>query len=152
MTRRKPVGFIRQPFSSSSGADDRLEFIRCVGGREPQIHELLMFAKDGITRKVHPFAQIDVGNFSGDCFCNAYGTEIGVSIYIQKMINGSVERLDVPAPSYGTGIAWTENILVPNSRWGGGGTYETWASATCSRPRFNGSDDSLDGWLDEQWI
>ena len=54
---------MHQPSNSSSGADDRLEFIRCVGGREPR---------------------------------------------------GSVERIGVPSPSCGTGVAWTENILVPN--------------------------------------
>ena len=35
MTRRKPVRVIRQTLNSGSGADDRLEFIRCVGGQEP---------------------------------------------------------------------------------------------------------------------
>ena len=71
-----------------------------------------------------------------------------MSIYGRKLINGSVERLGIPAPSCGTGVALTENILVPNLRWGDGGNYETWASATCSRPRFN----RLDRWDDEKWI
>ena len=118
MTRRKPVGVIRQPSNSGSGADVRLEFIRCVGSREPQIHELWIFAEDGITREVHPFAWIDVGNFSRDCFRTTYATEIGhrVSIYGRKWINGSFEWLGVPAPSCDTGVTWTENILVPDSR------------------------------------
>ena len=118
MTRRKPVGVIRQPLKYDNGADDRLEFICCVGGREPQIHEFWIFAEDGIIREVHPFALIDVGNFSGDCFRTAYATEIGrrVSIYGRKSINGSVEWLGVPIPSCGTGVTWTENILVPDSR------------------------------------
>ena len=118
MTRRKPIGVIRQPSNSGSGADDRLEFICFVGGREPQIHELWIFAEDGITREVHPFARIDVGNFRGDCFRTTYTTEIGrrVSIYGRKLINGSVEWLGVPAPSCSTGVTWTENILVPDSR------------------------------------
>ena len=83
MTRRKTVGVIRQSSNSGSGADDRLEFIRYVGGREPQIHELWIFAEDGITREVHHFARIDVGDFSGDCFRTAYATGIGrrVPIY-----------------------------------------------------------------------
>ena len=68
MHRCKPVGVIYQPSSSGSGVEYGLEFIRCVGGREPQIHELWSFVEDGITREVHPFAQIDVGNFIGDCF------------------------------------------------------------------------------------
>ena len=75
MPRRKPVGVIRQPSNSGSGADDRLEFIRCVGGREPQIHELWTFAEDGITCKVHPFARAEVGDFYGDCFHTYYMTE-----------------------------------------------------------------------------
>ena len=83
MTKRKPVGVIRQPSNSGSRDEDGLEFIRCVGGQDP---------------------------------------------------HGSVERIDVPAPSCGTGVAWTENILVPDSRWGDGGSYKTWASTICSRP------------------
>ena len=33
MPRHEPVGVIRQTFNSGSGADDGLEFIRCIGGR-----------------------------------------------------------------------------------------------------------------------
>ena len=134
MPRRKSVGVIRQPSSSGSGGEDGLEFICCVGGQEPQIHKLWSFSKDGITRKVHPFGRIDVGNFSGDCFHTAYTTEIGrrVFVYGQKSINGSIEWIGVPDPSCGTGVAWTENILVPNSRSGDGCGYERWALATPS--------------------
>ena len=83
MPRRKPVGVIRQPSKSGGGADDRLEFICCLVRREPLIHELWSFAEDGITSEVHPFARIDIGDFSGDCFRTAYASEIGrrVSIY-----------------------------------------------------------------------
>ena len=89
MHRLKPVGVTRQPSSSGSGGEYGLEFIRCVGGREPQIHELWSFSKEVITRKVHTFARIDVGKSSGDCFHTAYATEIGrrVFIYSQKSIN-----------------------------------------------------------------
>ena len=140
MTRRKPVGVIRQPSNSGSGDEDGLEFIRCVGGREPQIHELWSFAKDGITREVHSFTRIDVGDFIGNCFHTAYATEIGrrVFIYGRKSINGSAKWLDLPAPSCGTGVAWTENIFFPCSFWGDGHGYERWAFATRSRPRFEG--------------
>ena len=68
MPRPETVKVIRQPSISGSGADDRLEFIRCVGGRQPQIHELWSFSEGRITRKVHPFVPIDIGDFSGDCF------------------------------------------------------------------------------------
>ena len=122
MTRRKPVVVIRQPSSCGSRDKDGLEFIRCVGGREPQIQELWSFSEDRITHKFHHFAQIDVDDFSGYCFDTAYATEIEriVFIYGRKSIDGSVEWLGVPAPSYGTGFPWNENIFVPNSCWGDG--------------------------------
>ena len=155
MTRQKPVGFIRQLSNSGSRADDRLQFIRCVGGREPQIHKLWTFAEDGITHKVHPFAHVDVSDFSGDCFHTYYMTEERhrVTMFGQISINVSVEWLGVPIPFYDTsGVPWIDNILVPELRWGDGNSYQVWASESCSRPHFGGSDDSLDGWLDEQWI
>ena len=129
MTRRKPVGVIRQPSRSGSGDEYGLEFIRCVGGRYPQIHELWSFAEYGITREKHPFERIYVSDFSGDCFHTAYATEIGrrVIIYGRESINGNVKWHGVPAPSCGTGVAWTENIFVPNSRWGEGYGYKNWA-------------------------
>ena len=53
MHRRKPVGVIRQTSISGSGANEGLEFIRFVGGRQPHIHKLWSFPKYGITREVH---------------------------------------------------------------------------------------------------
>ena len=41
-------------------------------------------------------------------------------------------------PFCGTGVAWTENILVPNSCWGYRCGYGRWTLATYSRPRFGG--------------
>ena len=35
-----------------------------------------------------------------------------------------LEWLGVPDPSCGIGVAWTENIFVPNSRLGDGRGYE----------------------------
>ena len=100
MPRRKPVGVIRQPSNSGSRADDKLEFIRCVGGQEPQIHELWTFAEDGITRKVHPFARVNVSNFSGDYFHTYFMTEERrrVTIFGQTSMNVSVKWLGVPIP------------------------------------------------------
>ena len=95
MPKCKPIGVIRQPSSSGGGGEDSLEFIRSVGGREPQIHKLWIFADDGSTREVHVSARIDVGDFSRDCFRTAYATEIGrrVVIYGRNLLmeasNGS---------------------------------------------------------------
>ena len=76
MPRLKPFGAICQPFNSSSRANDGLEFICCVGRQHPQIHEVWTFADDGITYKFHPFARVDVGNFSGECFGTNYFAEM----------------------------------------------------------------------------
>ena len=107
MPRLDPVEVICQPFSSSSRGEDRVEVIFCGGAREPQIHELWSFSEDRITHKVHPFARIDVGNFSGDCFQTDYSTEVGlrVDIYGQRFINGSAEWLGLLAPICDTGVA-----------------------------------------------
>ena len=140
MTRLKSVRVIHPTFRSGRGGEGRIEFIRCVDGQEPQFHKLWTFAEDEITREVHPFARVDVGDFSGDCFQTYYMTEesCGVTIFGRVFINVSAEWLGVPATSCGTGVSWTENILVPNSRWGDVCFYERWALATHSRPRFGG--------------
>ena len=140
MPRRKPVGVIREPSRSGIRSEDGLGFNRCVGGQEPQIHELWSFAEDGVTRKVHLFARIDVNDFSGDCFHTEYATEIGcrVFIYVQKSMNGSIKWIGVPAPFFDTGVAWTGNILVPNSRWVDGCGYKRWALETHSRLLLGG--------------
>ena len=76
-----------------------------------------------------------------------------VTIFGRISINVSVEWLGVPIPFYDTsGVPSIENILFPELRWGDGDSYQVWASETRYRPRFNLSDNSLDDWLDEQWI
>ena len=135
MTRRNPVGVISQPSNSGSRDDDRLEFICCVGGREPQIYELWTFSEDGITRRVHPFARVDINDFSGYCFHTYFMTEerCRVTIFGRISINVSVEWLGVPIPFYDTaGVPWIDNILVPELHWGDGDSYQVWALETRS--------------------
>ena len=134
MPRREPVRVIRQPSSSVSGTDDRLEFIRCVGGRQLQSNKLWSFAEDGSFCQVHPFLRIDVGDFSRYCFQTDCSTEKGrrVVVYGRKAINGSVKWFSIPAPFCDTGVAWSENILVPSPRWGDRVTYATWYLGTQS--------------------
>ena len=130
--RRDPMGVIHQSSSSDSRGKDGVDFISCVRGREPQIHKLWSYAEDGITRKFHPFLSIDVGNLYGDCFKTNYSTEVGrrVAIYGQISINGSVELISVPAPFCNNGVAWTDNLLVPESRWGDEVRVGKWAWVT----------------------
>ena len=142
MPRREPVVAICQPSCSGSRGEDGVEFIRCVGGQEPQTHKIWSFAEDGINRKVHPFARIDVKDFPGDCFLNNYSTVVvhKVTIYGQMYINGSVEWLSVPAPFCYTEVASTDNLLVPEARWGDRGIVETWALGTQYGIPFRGVD------------
>ena len=124
MTRREPAGAIRQPYNSGSGADDGLDFIRCVGGRQPQIQKVWSFGNDGITREVHPFARLDVGAFSKDCFGTNQLAEYGhrVSMCGRNSIDVSVECLGFPRFGCDDGPLWNDNILVTIPRWGVGGT------------------------------
>ena len=118
MPKHNPVGVIHQPYSSGSEGKDGVEFICYVGGREPQIPKLWTFSKDVITREVHPFARIDVSDYSGEFLQTDYSTEVGrrEALYGQRSINGSVEWLGIPAPFCDTGVAWTDNLLVPKAR------------------------------------
>ena len=68
MPSPEPVGAICQHSKSSSEADYVFYFIRCVSGRQAEIHEVWTFGNDGITPEDHPFERIDVGSFIGDCF------------------------------------------------------------------------------------
>ena len=64
MVSKEPVRSIRWNSNSSSGDKNRPEFIRCVDGREPRIHEVWTFGEDSVKRKFHPTAQVDVGDVS----------------------------------------------------------------------------------------
>ena len=76
-----------------------------------------------------------------------------VTIFGRISINVSIKWLGVPIPFYDTArVPWVDNILDPYLRWGDGDSYQVWASVTRSRPHLDGSDNSLDGWFDEQWI
>ena len=60
MASWEPVGSIRQLSNSGKGDEDRPEFIRCVDGQDPQIHEVWTLCEDGITREVNLTLQVDV--------------------------------------------------------------------------------------------
>ena len=142
MPIREPIGAISQPSNSGSGADDGIKFIRCVGGQQPEIHEVWTFGDDGITPEVHHFACIDVGAFFWDCFAADYLDENGrrVPMFGRKFINGSFEWIGVPDFLREYGPPWTENILCPSPRWGVGGTVENLAWDSQPVGRYGGLD------------
>ena len=41
-----------------------------------------------------------------------------MAIYGQRSINDSIKWLGIPAPFCDTGVAWTDNLLVPEARRG----------------------------------
>ena len=124
MVSQDPVVSIGWPSDSGSGDAEGPKFIRCVDGREPQIHEVWAFVDDGVTREVHPNVRVDfyagvVGEFLSD-----YLTESGCRIPIIRRIsiNGSVEYLGVPGFHRTGGTFWAANLLAPRSSWGDSGT------------------------------
>ena len=120
MPRQEPVGAIRQPSKSGIVDDDVFEFIRCVGGLLPKIHEFWTFGEDVITPEVRPFACVDVSAFVRDYFVTNYLTENGrrVPMFGRKLINGSFERMGVPDFLRADGPPWTVNLLLPYADWG----------------------------------
>ena len=98
MASQEPVGSISRPSNSGSGDEDGPEFIRCVDGRDPQIHEVRTFGEDGVMREVHPTARLDVGDGLVREFATDYLTEIWrrVPMFGINSINGSVQWLGVP--------------------------------------------------------
>ena len=55
-----PVGCIGCSYNYGSRDAEGPEFIRCVDGRAPQIHEIWALREDGVTRKFHRTAQVNV--------------------------------------------------------------------------------------------
>ena len=56
MARQDPVETILRSSDSASGDADGPDFIKCVDGREPQIHKVWTFGEDGVMCEVHPTA------------------------------------------------------------------------------------------------
>ena len=93
MSRKEPFGFINTPSDSGSGDTEGPEFIRCMDGRKPQVHEVWTFGEDGFTCEVHPTVPVDVGaGFVGE-FENDYLTPSWrrVPMFGRNSNNGSAE-------------------------------------------------------------
>ena len=116
MARQEPVGDICWPYNSGSRDEDGPEFIRCVEGRESQIHEVWDFGEDGVMCVVHPTAWIDVGAVLVDVFVTDYLTPSWRRVYMfgENSINGSVQSLGVPHFLRTYGPPWTDSILAPS--------------------------------------
>ena len=127
MSRREPFGACRRPSASGSGDDDVPNFIRCVDGRYPKIHEVWTFGEDGVTPEVYQTACVDVSDFLSECFATNYLTQNWrrIPMFRRIYINGSVEWLRVPDFLSNDGPPWTLNILDLNANWG-----DRWSSTS----------------------
>ena len=103
---RWPMGSIYRPSNPGSGGTEDTKFIRCVDGREPQIHELWCLGLDNMTREVHPTAQVEVIAETVGEFMTNYLADKGrrISIIRQLSINGCVKILGITNFSRGSGL------------------------------------------------
>ena len=115
MPRCDTVGTITQSSNSGSWDSDVLEFIRCAGRQQTEIHDVWTFGDYVITPVVHTCVTVDVGAFIGDCFEADYLTENGSRgpMFGRKLINGSFEWVVVPDFFRSNGPPWTINLLAP---------------------------------------
>ena len=148
MPRRDPLGVIFRPSESGSWDKDGPQFICCVDGHQPKIHEVWTFREDGVTPKVHPTVRVDVVVFIGDCFDTDCLTPTWhrILMFGSKSMNGSVECIVVPNFLSNDGPTWTLNLLDPCAGWGkrgsstslnlssGSGGYSDSVSINCNRP------------------
>ena len=138
MSRRELVGAIHWTSDSGSGDDEVPEFIYCVDGRQLEIHEVCTFEEDGVTRKVHPNARVDVAAFIGECFATNYlaPTWRRIHMFGRNSINGRVKWPGVPNSLKNYEPPWNLNLLAPCANWGdrGSSTSPNWVSGSGENP------------------
>ena len=120
MAGQEPVGSIDWTSGSGSGDAEGTDFIRCVDGREPHIHEFWTFGEDGVTHEVHMKAQVDVGSVFVRESATNYLTEswCRVPMFGRNSMNGCVQWLGIPNFLRTNGTAWNDNPLAPHPSWG----------------------------------
>ena len=80
------------PSDSGSRGTEVTDFIQCINGQEPQVHELWFMVLDGIGHKVHSTARVEVTSGTVGEFVTDYFAENGRQIEIigQLSVNESV--------------------------------------------------------------
>ena len=115
MIRLQPMISIRRPSNPGSSSTEDTEFIRCVDGREPQIHKMWCLSLDSIYQEVHPTARVVVISGTVGEFTTDYLAENGcrISIIRQLSINYSVQFLGVPNFIRGSGLLFIPKFQAP---------------------------------------
>ena len=147
---------ICQPSDSGSGGTEYVEFIRCIDVQEPQINEMWYLVSNGINSKIHPTAQVEVGDGTMGQFTTKFLAKNGRRIPIigQLYINRSFQILGMPNIVRNSGLLFIENLQAPtvpscwgdadiyNHNWGvsPGVTYSnvafSWGSTVPARPDY----------------
>ena len=129
------MGPIRWYSYSGSGGTKGVKFVQCIDGQEPQMHEIWCLDSNGITRKVHLTAQIDVGDETVGHFSTHYFAENGriIPIIGQISVNRSVKILGIPADAWECGLPFLENVLATTVPHGWGETIPPIINGPVSR-------------------
>ena len=123
------MGTIRRPQDYVSGGTEATSFIQCVGGREPQIHEFWCLDLEGISRKFHPTARVEVTAGTAGEFLTNHLSENGrrIDIIWRVSVNDSVQFLGFSDQSGGRGLTFICNLLDCVEAIGqGSGKYSNW--------------------------
>ena len=120
--------------NSGNGGEDGPEFMRCVDGRQPQIHEVWTFGEDGVTREVHTTARVDAGAVFVGGFATDYLTPNWrrFPMFGINSINRSLEWIGVPDFLRNDGPPCNLNLLAPYANWRyiGSSTNPNWGSVS----------------------
>ena len=104
-----------------------VEFIRCIDGWDPQIHEVWCLGSGSVTCEIHLTEKVEVGDGTVRQFTTNYLAENGriIPIIGQLSINRSVELLGIPKFSRKSGLLFIENLksLTVTTVWGHDDTF-----------------------------
>ena len=118
------MGSIWPPSYSGSGGTKDVDYIRCINGRDPQIHKMWCLGSDSITQKIHPTARVEVGSGTVGQFMTNYLDENGriIPTICQISINGSVKLLSIPDFFINSGLSLIDHLQAPTTTSGWGHT------------------------------
>ena len=116
------MGTIHRPWYSGSGGTEAADFIQCINGKEPLIHELWCLGLNVISRKVHPTARVEVPDGSVRERVTNYlaKNRRQIEIIEKNYVNNSVQFMGLYNQAWGSGLLRISNLLVhvDSTGWG----------------------------------
>ena len=112
MIRRAPMGDIHSTSASGSRGTVPGAFIQCVNGRETQIYKLWCWDVDGICRKVHPTASVDIpAGTLGEFVTNSLSRNGWHNQAIGELLNNGRVQFIGLFEIWGSGLLYRSNLL-----------------------------------------